>query len=67
MTQLRARALLVQALGLLVVLGILGMSSLVQRGRRGRPTGAELMRMTDADFGAFVDAAGIQTVTSAGL
>jgi hypothetical protein len=68
MTQLRARGLRVQALGgLLALTGILGLRRLSRRGRHRRPTGADLMRMNEADFSAFVAASGIETVTSAGL
>jgi hypothetical protein len=38
-----------------------------RRGSRRRPTAAELMAMTDAEFEAFIRSTGIKTVTTAGL
>lgn len=52
--------------------GIVGVTSLIgiRRAlarRARRPTGDELRRMSDAEFGAFVEASGVKTITSAGL
>lgn len=52
-----------------VILGILGITGLVgvrALGRRGRrPTGSQLLTMSDADFGSFISRSGLKTVTTA--
>jgi hypothetical protein len=66
MTHLRARGKSLSILG-----GLVGATWLISvlrgRGRRHRPTGAELAAMSDADFAAFIDSTGVKTVTTAGL
>lgn len=51
--------------GLLGLTGMIGMLGL--RNRKRRPSAADLMRMSDEEFAAFVSASGIKTVTTAGL
>jgi hypothetical protein len=60
----RARALRLPILGVIGLTGVLG---ILRRRSRGRPTGAQLMSMNDADFAAFVKSTGLKTVTTAGL
>ena len=68
MAQLRARWLRLPALGgVLGITGLIGLRRLTRRGSRQRPTGDELMRMTDAEFATFIRLSDIQTVTTAGL
>jgi hypothetical protein len=47
--------------------GLLGLLHVRSRLKRHRPTGAELMKMSDADFAAFVRASGVKTVSTADL
>jgi len=59
MAQLPARWLRLPLIG--------GLLRYASRSRRTRPTGDELMRMTDAEFDEFIRSTGIKTVTTAGL
>jgi hypothetical protein len=67
--QLRARGLRLPFVG--GVGGLIAATWLISvlrgRGRRHRPTGAELAAMSDADFAAFIGSTGVKTVTTAGL
>jgi hypothetical protein len=68
MTQLRVRWLRLPAIGgLLGITGLIGLRRLTRRASRPRPTGDELMRMSDTEFATFVRVSDIQTVTTAGL
>ncbi|HUG30641.1 MAG TPA: hypothetical protein VMQ65_09050 [Candidatus Limnocylindria bacterium] len=68
MTQLRAKWMRLPALGGLLGIAALLAARFARRGpERPRPTGQELMRMSDAEFAAFIQSSGIQTVTTAGL
>lgn len=69
MLQQRARWLRLPAIGGLIgITTVVGFLRLIRRGSPGRrPTGDELMRMTDAEFADFIGASGIRTVTTAGL
>jgi hypothetical protein len=51
--------------GLVAIGGLIGIFRLRAKGRR--PTGAELMEMSDPDFASFIRASGLKTVTTAGL
>jgi hypothetical protein len=48
-------------------LAVFGLRRIWPSRRRRRPTGGELMTMSDADFAAFIASSGLQTVSSAGL
>jgi hypothetical protein len=51
--------------GILGITGYFGVRALGRRGRR--PSGRQLMRMSDADFASFISASGVKTITTAGL
>lgn len=67
MTQLRTRGARLPVLG--GILGITGLIGLLRvLGRRSRrPTGDQLLKMSDADFASFIRSSGLKTVTTAGL
>jgi hypothetical protein len=68
MAQVRIRRIRVPILGILFALtGLLGFARLRWRRSRRRPTGSELVRMSDTEFASFIESSGIQTVTTAGL
>jgi hypothetical protein len=54
-----------------IVGGLIGLTGLIgflrMRSRHPRPTGAELLRMSDAEFAAFIQSSGLRTVATAGL
>jgi hypothetical protein len=52
---------------LIRITGLVGLFHLRGRRKRHRPTGDELMRMSEADFAEFLRASGLKTVTTAGL
>lgn len=64
MTQPRSRAARLPIVSAIVALGVLRR---LRDRRRHRPTGAQLMAMDDASFAAFIESAGLKTVTGAGL
>ncbi|HVA87111.1 MAG TPA: hypothetical protein VNF73_12455 [Candidatus Saccharimonadales bacterium] len=66
---IRARALKfsVPLLGVLGIGGLIGFLKSRSRFTKRRPTADELMKMSDADFAAFIHASGLLTVTTAGL
>lgn len=67
MTQLRTRGVRLPVLGgLLGATGLIGILRALGR-RNRRPTGDQLLKMSDADFASFVHSSGMKTVTSAGL
>jgi len=66
-TQLRAAWSRIPVLG-----GLIGFTIglgwvLGRRSPRRRPTGDELLQMSDAEFAAFIASTGIKTATTAGL
>jgi hypothetical protein len=62
---LRTRRMGSVILGILGVTGFVGVRALGRRGRR--PSGRQLLNMSDADFASFIRKSGVKTVTSAGL
>ena len=62
---LRTRRIGPVILGILGVTGFVGVRALGRRGRR--PTGRQLLNMSDAEFAKFIRTSGLKTVTSAGL
>lgn len=66
--ELRPRGMRLPILGSLIGLtGLVGLLHLRSRNKRHRPTGAELMRMSDGDFAEFIRSSGLKTITTAGL
>jgi hypothetical protein len=61
----RLASLRIALLGGILVTMLLAL--LGRRGSRRRPTAAELVAMTEAEFEAFIRSTGIETVTTAGL
>ena len=51
--------------GIIGVTGFIGIKAWSRRGRR--PTAAELMAMSDAQFGAWIHKSGLKTATDLGL
>ena len=60
-----ARIPLIGLIGL--VTSLFGLARFWNHRRRRRPTGTELMAMSEAEFSSFIQASGLKTVTSAGL
>lgn len=52
--------------GVVGITGLIGIRRALGR-RTRRPTGDQLLRMSEAEFAAFVQASGLKTVTSASL
>ncbi len=67
MTQLRTRVARLPLLGgILGITGLIGVVGVRVR-RNRRPTGEQLLRMSDAEFASFIRSSGVKTVTTAGL
>jgi len=68
MSQLKPRARHLPALGGLIgIAGLLGILRLRRAPRRRWPSADRLMKLSEADFHAFIQSTGIKTVTSVGL
>jgi hypothetical protein len=62
------RAARIPLLGLIgLATSLFGLARFWNHRRNRRPTGTELMRMSEADFSSFIQDSGLKTVTSAGL
>jgi hypothetical protein len=62
---LRTRRIGPVIVGILGVTGFVGVRALGRRGRR--PSGRQLLNMSDADFASFIRKSGVKTATSAGF
>jgi hypothetical protein len=67
-TGARQRAMRLPLLAVIgIVTSVVGFARFRGHRKTRRPTGTELMQMSDADFAAFIHESGLKTVTSAGL
>jgi hypothetical protein len=67
MTHLRTRGARLPVVGsVLGITGLIGVIKVLGR-RHRRPTGDQLLHMSDAEFASFIRSSGVKTVTTAGL